>query len=814
MSDDEEQINPKSHKQLLQAISSLGKTQHIRKSTRDEPKLVQDEFQLVKGLAVVSKPKAQPVAINDLVQVLKGNKKLLETGKELKKTVTTKKVLEKPLEKPAAERIKRTIGYENVKAKLAKWDAVVASNRSAETQVFPLKSETIYVNTSLRRKPLEQSVKTDLMLQMEELENKYAKMKREHLGDTQDPAELEKQEQQLLQKKLTKEELIAKRKELAYLKMREAQKSVKARLQKKIKSKKYHKLLKKQKMQEQIKQFELLQKTNPEAAMEKLNALEKSRVLERASLRHKNTGTWAKNLQIRAKYDKDVRKDLSEQLQISRELTQKVKDEDSDQEMPEEKKEELDEDDPEYDPFNPWTTVGKKDKANATEQGESNWRKYWLERNDNEKMLEEYKRLLNEEQGEEEEEQDQDEEEKEDVAKNEEGPLEDKDQNESDQEKDAAVPKKKAKGDTKAPTKSLKRKKEKKPDIKPKPNKNQKLENGWLVEEIDPVAVKSIDDIFDAQEDRIREKLQKKLDIINEKGKKLKESKKDKKKSSKGRDPLKNLKDLSFKNKAVRPEIDEELKNELDEKADESVKINETLDKAMSTKSNDTTETKSTDTSTVTDTIDPTKLATVKLKQHGIGFGSVSEAMGDVDMADEDDDPIADQQMTIAQAFEDDDIIADFSRDKTKDSELKDAEIQLSMPGWGSWAGAGISKEQMERRNKRLLLKLAPEEKRKDENKEGVYINENVNKKLRNHLVSDVPFPFTSLKDYEASIRAPLGRNFVTETAFRLLTRPSVITQKGKIIEPMDESELIKPARKLRNPVDIRIAKMAAEAKS
>lgn len=135
MSDDEEQINPKSHKQLLKAISSLGKTQHIRKSTRDEPKLVQDEFQLVKGLAVVSKPKAQPVAINDLVQVLKGNKKLLETGKELKKTVTTKKVLEKPLEKPAAERIKRTIGYENVKAKLAKWDAVVASNRSAETQV-------------------------------------------------------------------------------------------------------------------------------------------------------------------------------------------------------------------------------------------------------------------------------------------------------------------------------------------------------------------------------------------------------------------------------------------------------------------------------------------------------------------------------------------------------------------------------------------------------------------------------------------------------------------------------------------------------
>lgn len=636
------------------------------------------------------------------------------------------------------------------------------------------------------------------MLQMEELENKYAKMKREHLGDTQDPAELAKREQELLQKKMTKEELIAKRKELAYLKMREAQKSIKARLQSKIKSKKYHKLLKKQKMQEQIKQFELLQKTNPEAAMEKLNALEKSRVLERASLRHKNTGTWAKNLQIRAKYDKDVRKDLSEQLQVSRQLTQKINDEESDEEDDKKiSKNEEQEEDGDYDPFNPWTTVGKKDKNVTKEQeDQTNWRKYWLERNDNEKMLEEYKKLLKE--GEEENvEQEDDVSDKDDHG-------EANETEDTDLQENTKIEKPMSK------SKTLKRKK---PEKKTNgANKSQKIENGWVVEEIDPASVKSIDDIFDAQEDRIREKLQKKLEIINEKGNKLARNKKSVKKASKEHDPLKNLKDLEFKNSATRPEIDEELKNEFEgeETLDPKAKLNETLEKSMSNK----TETKENKhTANITDAIDPNKLATVKLKQHGIGFGSVSEAMGDVDMADEDDDPNADQQMTIAQAFEDDDIVADFSRDKTKDSELKDAEIQLSMPGWGSWAGAGISKEKMERRNKRLLLKLAPEEKRKDENKDGVYINEGVNKKLRTHLVSDVPFPFTSLKDYEASIRAPIGRNFVTETAFRLLTRPSVITQKGKVIEPMDESELVKRRpRKLRNPVDIRIAKMA-EAK-
>lgn len=59
-------------------------------------------------------------------------------------------------------------------------------------------------------------------------------------------------------------------------------------------------------MRQQIKEFELLQKTDPEAAMKKLEELEKTRAEERATLRHKSTGKWAKNLTVRAKYDKDV----------------------------------------------------------------------------------------------------------------------------------------------------------------------------------------------------------------------------------------------------------------------------------------------------------------------------------------------------------------------------------------------------------------------------------------------------------------------------------------------------------------------------
>lgn len=60
-------------------------------------------------------------------------------------------------------------------------------------------------------------------------------------------------------------------------------------------------------MKQQLKEFEELQKTDPEEALKKLESLEKARALERHTLRHKNTGKWAKNKLIRAKYDKEVR---------------------------------------------------------------------------------------------------------------------------------------------------------------------------------------------------------------------------------------------------------------------------------------------------------------------------------------------------------------------------------------------------------------------------------------------------------------------------------------------------------------------------
>lgn len=628
-------------------------------------------------------------------------------------------------------------------------------------QIFPIPSETIYINTAAHSKAIKTTLKSDLAKELEASHKKLRELRKARIGDTTDENALARQEHDLLEKKLRRDELYARRRELNYLKMRESQKSAKARMQNKIKSKKFHKLQKRQRMLEQMKEFELLQKTNPEAALEKLNALEKSRVLERASLRHKNTGTWAKNLQVRAKYDKDVRKDLAEQLAVSRQLTEKKVDTDSEDELAaKEKAIEVEQGD--QDPFNPWTKTKAAEKNKKyPEEGDTNWRKYWTERNENEKLLAEHRADLEE--------------------------LREKQEHQEENTSEADIKPK------------LKQKKKNK-------KKKTTVENGWIVEEVEEESTgstkktKSLDEIFEEHEEKLRGKVSKKLEKLKKQAEKLKEPLTKSKKTNKKRDELKNLKDLTFKKTKQRVEIDEPLNQdeleptpalpvvESEEKPSEVPKASEEPTAAV---------------------IDPNNVTTITWKQSTRASDVMNDALADDDAADYDEtDVAAERQLTISQAFEDDDIIADFNKDKTKDSEIKNNVLQLAMPGWGSWAGAGISQEVLDRRNKRLLLKLAAPEKRRDDNKDRLYINETTSKQARGHMVSSIPFPFTSLADYEASIRAPIGRNYVPETAFRMLTRPAVITRKGQVIEPMDESELIKPERPLRHIVDRRIKRL------
>lgn len=90
---------------------------------------------------------------------------------------------------------------------------------------------------------------------------------------------------------------------------------------------------------------------------------------------------------------------------------------------------------------------------------------------------------------------------------------------------------------------------------------------------------------------------------------------------------------------------------------------------------------------------------------------------------------------------------------------------------------------------------------RKSENQGKVIVFEHENEKLKKHLVKELPYPFTRVKDFEASIRAPISRTFVPMNAHLRLIQPAVKTKLGQVIEPMDENELVKKQPMVKKPL-------------
>ncbi|XP_017875647.2 LOW QUALITY PROTEIN: U3 small nucleolar RNA-associated protein 14 homolog A-like, partial [Ceratina calcarata] len=323
----------------------------VKKVERSEPTLEVSEFHLVKsGIS-----DQDTVHVQEIARILRKKGHHIEIARNIETAKKNIRVLPKPLEKPAAERIKRIVGFEGTKKELKKWNAVIMKNRVADSLQFPLNHSSLKLESS----------------------NEFVKKFRIQSDLEKELAALEPQKENIEEKddefSLTLKEIAIKRKEAAKIRAQQSYKEAKARRQNKIKSKKFHRVQKKEKIKQQLKEFEQLQKTDPEAALEKLEQLDRTRAEERMSLRHKNTGKWAKSKQIRAKYDKETRQELAQQLSVSRELTQKLKKPDD--------SEEGEEDDNipiqslTNDKENPW--VGNVKTESEINEFIQSYRKYW-----------------------------------------------------------------------------------------------------------------------------------------------------------------------------------------------------------------------------------------------------------------------------------------------------------------------------------------------------------------------------------------------------------------------------------------------------
>lgn len=279
-------VDSMAHKRLLAGVNQIVKTQHVKLPTRFEPSIQKSEFHLSKKQ--LKQKKNTLVNVDDLLKTLDKTKSHPSLGLKLKKIQKNNRILPTPVAKHALEKIQRSVGYRKITDQLNRWDAVVTKNRVAEQQSFPAVNECLELsindgNSKNSNNVFGNRFKSDLMKEMEKLEPQT----QHNSGDNETDIV-----------PLTLEEMKEKSYELKKKKQREAYLIARGRRKNKIKSKTYHKLLKREKLKKQIHNFESLQKSDPEAALRELEKIDKHRASERITLRHKNTGTWAKNVKV------------------------------------------------------------------------------------------------------------------------------------------------------------------------------------------------------------------------------------------------------------------------------------------------------------------------------------------------------------------------------------------------------------------------------------------------------------------------------------------------------------------------------------
>jgi len=580
--DEEESSSKKKHEKLLDSIVELGGKKRRKIQLRTEPIGTPSSLVASTQTSAASKKIKSHQLLSSLT---KTSAQIQTLKKQLAKVNKHQAVLQQPLQKPHAEKAERIAAYQQETKTLNKWDPIVNKNRTAETMNFPLQNGGVQFQTTQefvsKLKPLS-NLEKDIAAILQSSQNNI------------EPDSLLTQAEKKIISKMDLLEAKEKLNELKKMRALVSYQQAKFKRVRKIKSKKFRRLVRKDRQKQEEKQLEKLAVENPDEFLERLNQLERRRIEERSTLRHKNSTKWAKEKRLLAKFNTKVREDIEEQLKIGKKLSSKQAEVDSDDDDDDETKEIVEE------------TKKKPTEiplilAPSHQEAEAN---PWLTTTGSVVLpASEYSKPM-------------------EVQKS--------DESSSSSESEAEAEEEEEKTSKPSQTSGL---------TKEKPKKDEHLEM--------PKTTKPI----------------------------------------------------------------------------EKKEINE---------------------------------------QH---------------------------QMNIQEAFADDDVLAEFEKEKTDLIERdRPKPIDLSLPGWGDWAGSGVPENK--RKKRKFLIQPKPAPPRRDVHLHHVIINEKTDKKIAEHRVSELPFPFANADQFESLIQQPLGREWNPETAFRRLNQPKVRTRLGVRIDPLNKDEV------------------------
>ncbi|OLY83550.1 U3 small nucleolar RNA-associated protein 14 [Smittium mucronatum] len=311
----------KSHIKLL---ASLGVDPNKDKPayTIEKTEIAQEsEFNLG---SVTTQEQSTKIDLSDVLGSISKNKnleaiksKLEETDALVKTKINKLGALSAPLPKRIQEKFERSAAYEVTKKEVDEWQPIVTQNRLADHLEFPLNHKGIdphrgafMSNNFALTDGLEKDI--DNILKKSGIEEETLK-KYEEL-------ELAKE---------NKEQAFARKAELRAVRELLFRQEQKAKRVSKIKSKTYHRILKKEKLRKKQKNEELggldeFSESDGEESMDKRSKDEQKRALERMTLRHKGAGKWAKSMQKFGKHNDEVRASLQEQFDQHEELKKKI----------------------------------------------------------------------------------------------------------------------------------------------------------------------------------------------------------------------------------------------------------------------------------------------------------------------------------------------------------------------------------------------------------------------------------------------------------------------------------------------------------
>ncbi|NXX26537.1 UT14A protein, partial [Nicator chloris] len=668
---------------------------------------------------VTCKGAGEKLVLSELLQPIHPKSTLGSVRKELAR-VKRKTAVELPLSKEEAKRVVREAAYVTTSKDVGKWQQVVLQNRHAEQLVFPLRQDITTV-TPLERVTSAWKARTPLEQEIFGLLHKTQQPVTDPLLTPEEMASLQA---------MSLEEAWRRRAELQKARAVQSYYEAKARRAKRIKSKKYHRVLKKSRRRQALKEFEQLHKSDPVAALARLEELEQLRMQERMSLKHQNKGKWARSRAIMAKYDLEARKAMQEQLARSKELMQKVR-----VEPPKEELCEVPEEDTTALPVptgasraNPWMLGKPSGPALEPEAQEG-------PRDDTVPAAVENKDEMEEEEEEEEELSEEEALLQDFKEKRREwtGCLEGHSEEHGEELKalswlgDSPVPPACAEelgdnpvppacseelGDSPVPPACAEELVITGPE--PPPQAQEQL---LLSEQLH--RVQTMEDVESLAKEELVED-QEKLVALR--------ARKRAQEQEEGRAGDRHTKKTPAKRKMI------SLEAVLDGKPQE---------------------------------MDCPSLPMV-----------LEEEEGGIE-----------QRGMITEAFAGDDVVADFRREKRKAEEAaKPQPVSLVLPGWGEWGGTGLKPSA--RKVKRFLIKPPPAPPRKDQHLPHIIMSEKRNIHAAAHQVSELPFPFERHQQFEQSMRMPVGPTWNTQRAFQKLTAPQVITRTGHIIQPISAEDV------------------------